>query len=202
MNELASYVALGFRHITHPGGLDHVLFLIVLAVVYRARDWRAATWVVTAFTVGHSITLALAALHIVAFPIAVIEFLIPVTIIVTALENLREREAGRAGAARLGLRAFLTGVFGLIHGAGFAGYLDSLLIDRPLLPLLGFNIGIEIGQIAVLTAAIIAMSLLDRLLAEARLGFGRFTPLRVRITMVSAVVAVIASRWAIMRSPW
>ena len=202
MNELASYVALGFRHITDPGGLDHVLFLIVLAVVYRARDWRAATWVVTAFTVGHSITLALAALHVVAFPIAVIEFLIPLTIVVTALENLREREPGPAGTTRLRLRALLAGVFGLIHGAGFAGYLDSLLIDQPLVPLLGFNIGIEIGQVVVLTAAVVAMTLLDRLLTQARLGFGRFTPLRIRITMVSAVVAVVASRWAIMRSPW
>lgn len=199
MSEFTDFVSLGFHHITDPGGLDHILFLIVLAVVYRPRDWREASWVVTAFTVGHSITLALAVLHIIAFPIPVIEFLIPVTIVLTALENLWHREPG---GARVRRRALLAGTFGLIHGAGFAGYLNSLLIDRPLVPLFGFNVGIEIGQIVVLTLAVAAMSILDRALERMRVGYGTVTPLRLRVTMVSVVVAAVAARWAMMRAPW
>jgi len=92
MSEFATFVQLGFRHIVDPQAMDHLLFLLALAAIYRVRDWRGSLWVVTAFTVGHSLTLALAVTHLVSFPTPVIEFLIPVTIVATGLENLLVRD--------------------------------------------------------------------------------------------------------------
>ena len=83
MSELAAFAQLGFRHIVSIEAMDHILFLLALAAIYRPRDWRDALWVVTSFTVGHSITLALAVTGVVTLPTALIEFLIPVTIVAT-----------------------------------------------------------------------------------------------------------------------
>ena len=88
MSELLAFVTLGFHHITDLEALDHILFLLALAAIYRGRDWRDSLWVITAFTVGHSVTLALAVTGALRLPTALIEFLIPVTIVVTGLENI------------------------------------------------------------------------------------------------------------------
>jgi hypothetical protein len=88
MNSLATFIQLGFRHIIDVEAMDHILFLLALAAIYRLRDARDALWVVTAFTVGHSITLALAVTGALTLPPALIEFLIPVTIVATGIENL------------------------------------------------------------------------------------------------------------------
>ncbi|HLL46814.1 MAG TPA: HupE/UreJ family protein, partial [Longimicrobiaceae bacterium] len=117
MSEFLTFAHLGFLHITDPRGLDHVLFILVLAAIYRLRDWRQALAVVTAFTVGHSVTLALAVTGVLDLPTELIEFLIPVTIVATAAENLLVRD--RAGALWRGrYRPVFAGVFGLVHGAG------------------------------------------------------------------------------------
>ena len=141
MSELIAFVHLGFRHITDLAALDHMLFLLALAAIYRGRDWRDVLWVVTAFTVGHSVTLALAVTGALRLPTPLIEFLIPVTILVTGLENIlvRRRERALFGG---GYRPVFAGVFGLVHGAGFANYLQSLFDGSIVVPLLGFNAGI------------------------------------------------------------
>ena len=129
--------------------MDHILFLLALAAIYRFRDWRAALWVVTAFTVGHSITLALAVTGVLTISPSLVEFLIPVTIVITAVENSScATAAARCWNGRY--RPVFAGVFGLVHGAGFASYLKSLFVDHVALPLFGFNVGIELGQIVVL----------------------------------------------------
>ena len=144
MSELAIYVELGFRHITDFKGADHILFLLALAAIYRWRDWRDCIWVATAFTVGHSLTLGLAVTNTLNLPSPWIEFMIPVTIVATGIENLLAREHGRRfGSGRY--RPVLAGMFGLVHGAGFANYLRSLFVDHIALPLFGFNLGIELG---------------------------------------------------------
>src|SRR6188768_1515469 len=128
MSELLAFLQIGFRHIIGPGAADHVLFLLALSAIYRGRDWRAALWVISAFTVGHSLTLALAVTNTLVLRSSVVEFLIPVTIVATALENLIWRErAARGKQARY--RPVLAVVFGLVHGAGFAGYLRTLFVD-------------------------------------------------------------------------
>ena len=187
MSDLAGFARLGFHHITDLAAMDHLLFLVALAATYQGRQWRDAVWVVSAFTVGHSITLALAATHVVRLPDSIIEFLIPLTIVATGLHNFRYRP----GVSRAGWRAVLAGGFGLIHGAGFANYLERLFDGAVVLPLLGFNVGIELGQIAVLAAIAAVLAVTDRLVAP-----------RLRTVVVSATVAIAAAGMALERVPW
>ena len=201
MSELLAFLDLGFHHIVNPEAADHILFLLALAAIYRLRDWRNALWVVTAFTVGHSITLALAVTNALTLPTAWIEFLIPVTIVATGLENLVVRERSRT--LRGGrYRPVLSGVFGLVHGAGFANYLRALFVTRVAVPLLGFNVGIELGQILVLAAAAVVFATIDRSLVRLGRLAGEGAALRWRVMGISVLVIVIATRWAAERAPW
>jgi hypothetical protein len=201
MSELISFIQLGFRHITDVEAMDHILFLIALAAIYRGSDWRDSLWVVTAFTVGHSITLALAVTGALRLPTSLIEFLIPVTIVVTGLENLIVRNRAHA-PLRGRYRPVFAAVFGLVHGAGFANYLRSLFSGSIVLPLFGFNVGIEIGQIVVLVLAGLALAAFDRLLALARSPGAVPSAYRLRVVAVSAVVVAIATQMAAARRPW
>ncbi|HXI64699.1 MAG TPA: HupE/UreJ family protein [Gemmatimonadales bacterium] len=199
MSELAAYITLGFRHITDLEAMDHILFLFALAAIYRLRDWRDSLWVVTAFTLGHSVTLALAVTGTLVLPTRLIEFLIPVTIVATCLDNLIPSFQGVRTVSRY--RPVFAGVFGLIHGAGFANYLRSMFVDQIALPLFGFNVGIELGQLVVLAIAAAALVALDRAFALVAPRPGE-SVLRLRVVAVSAVVALIATRWAVERSPF
>jgi len=198
MSELGAFVTLGFRHIVDPGALDHILFLLALAAIYRPGDWRDALWVVSAFTVGHSVTLGLAVTGALVLPTSLIEFLIPLTILATALENIAVHERARA-LWRGRYRPVFAGLFGLVHGAGFANYLRGLFLDEVALPLFGFNLGIELGQIVVLALAAACFVVLDRIVAFFAPPQASGTP-RVRIVTVSAIVALVAARWAVERS--
>ncbi len=199
MSELAVFLALGFRHITDFAAMDHILFLCALAAIYRLQDWRRSLWVITAFTIGHSVTLALAVTGALALPTRLIEFLIPVTIVATCVENVVVRD--RAHAPWGGrYRPVFAAVFGLVHGAGFANYLRSLFVVPIALPLFGFNVGIELGQLVVLALAALGLALLDRLIGGLLPRAG--SPLRLRVVGVSAVVALVAARWAVERTPW
>ena len=202
MSDLAAYIELGFRHIVDLKGADHILFLLALAAIYRFRDWRECLWVATAFTVGHSLTLALAVTNTLVMPSSMIEFLIPVTIVATGLENLLVRDRVRgSGIARY--RPMLAGVFGLVHGAGFANYLRSLFVDHIALPLFGFNAGIELGQICVLIATFAAFTAIDRAILAMRASrMHGVEPLRARTIAVSSIALLVATRWAIERAPW
>jgi len=200
MSELQAFVALGFRHITDSAAMDHILFLLALAAIYRLRDWRDSLWVVSAFTVGHSLTLALAVTGALTLPTRLIEFLIPLTIIATCVENLVVRDRQRA-LWRGRYRPVFAGVFGLVHGAGFANYLRDLFVAPIAVPLFGFNVGIELGQLVVLALAAVALGLLDRGIAALPRA-PAVSHLRLRVVAVSALVALVAARWAVARSPW
>ena len=196
-----SFVSLGFGHITAPGALDHILFLIVLAAIYRWTEWRQALVVVTAFTIGHSLTLAVALLGPDLLPPPpIVEFLIPLTIVATGIENImtRGRRELRIHTVR---RASLAGGFGLVHGAGFAGYLSDLIPGSIGGPLLGFNVGLELGQAAVLTLAFIALKALD-LAIRVMLRAHDTIAFRVRVVAVSLLIAVAGGTWAVERAPW
>ena len=201
MSELMTFIHLGFRHITDVGAMDHILFLVALAAIYRGSDWRDSLWVVSAFTVGHSITLALAVTGALRLPTALIEFLIPLTIVATALENLIVRNRARA-PLRGRYRPVFAGIFGLVHGAGFANYLRSLFSGSIVLPLFGFNLGIEIGQIVVLLLAGVALAVFDRLLTLARSPEALPSAYRLRVVTVSLIVVVVATQMAAARRPW
>lgn len=198
---MRSFVSLGFGHITAPGALDHILFLLVLAAIYRWTEWRQAVVVITAFTVGHSLTLALAVLRPGLLPDpGIVEFLIPLTIIATGIENIVTRGM-KERRVRMGRRALLAGGFGLVHGAGFAGYLSEIFPGSIAAPLLGFNVGIELGQVVVLAAAFVTLAVVDRgmrILAQGRESLG----FRLRVASVSLLVAVMGGVWAVERAPW
>ena len=201
LTTIRSFVSLGFGHITAPGALDHILFLLVLAAIYRWSEWRQALVVVTAFTVGHSLTLAVALLRPDVLPSpTIVEFLIPLTIVATGIENIMTR-GRRESRIRTLRRAALAGGFGLIHGAGFAGYLSDLIPGSIGAPLLGFNIGLEVGQAVVLTFAFFALAACDAAL-RVMLGGRESTSFRLRVIAVSAVVALAGSVWALERAPW
>jgi hypothetical protein len=201
MSELLAFVHLGFHHITDPEALDHILFLLALAAIYRGRDWRDSLWVVSAFTVGHSITLALAVTGALRQPTPLIEFLIPVTIVVTGIENIVVRRRDQA-LLRGRYRPVFAGVFGLVHGAGFANDLTSLFSGSIALPLFGFNVGIELGQLVVLAFAGMALAALDHLLAQLRSPEAVPSVFRLRVIAVCGVVVLVAARMAATRAPW
>lgn len=204
MSEVLAFASLGFRHITDPRGADHILFLLALAAIYRFRDWRECVWVITAFTAGHSITLALAVTGALTLPGVLIEFLIPITIVMTAIENLIVRDRTVAVWGRR-YRPLFAGVFGLVHGAGFANYLRSLFVDRLAVPLLGFNVGLELGQLLVIASAFVAFAALDRMIGVSASLVRTTAPdraVRIRTLSVSVVVLTVAARWAVERLPW
>ncbi|MEL7044854.1 MAG: HupE/UreJ family protein [Pseudomonadota bacterium] len=155
MDRFPLYLQLGFQHISDLAGYDHILFLVALCAVYRMEQWRNIVILVTAFTIGHSITLALAALGTIVIPSSVIEFLIPTTILLTAVYNVISRQStGRPSS--MGLNYAMALFFGFIHGMGFSNYFRALLMgDASIaLPLLGFNLGIELGQLLVVAVIV------------------------------------------------
>ena len=161
MSPFETYIRLGFEHIADFDGYDHMLFLLALVAVYSIRDWKPLLILVTAFTIGHSVTLALAALKIVVVDSALIELLIPVTILLTAMGNLF------SGKGRLNIKYGLALGFGLIHGLGFSNYFRTLLGREAdiVLPLLGFNLGLEIGQLIIVGFIMMVYALLSGLLS-------------------------------------
>lgn len=201
MSEILTFAQLGVRHILDLDALDHVLFLVALAAIYRFRDLRSVLWVVTAFTLGHSLTLALAVTGALELPAALVEFLIPVTIVITGIENVLVSDRTRAPWGGR-YRPVFAGVFGLVHGAGFAAYLKALFVERIAAPLLGFNLGIEAGQIIVLAAVGLCLALVDAGIRASRSGKARWPAERIRAVAVSLVVIAVASQWAVERTPW
>ena len=155
------YLKLGFDHIANLTGLDHILFLVVLCAVYRIDQWRKVLLLVTAFTIGHSLTLALSSFDIVLLPSHIIKVLIPVTILLTAMSNIYQPTFNSLHQRTRWIYV-LTLFFGCIHGLDFSNYFKALLMDGQsvFLPLLGFNIGIELAQILVVAFIVLISWLL------------------------------------------
>ncbi len=160
----STYLELGFDHISDINAYDHILFLVALCAIYSLKEWRKLLVLVTAFTIGHSITLALAALDIISFPSKTVEFLIPVTILITSLYNVfapTNKVVDNTFNKKLSVNYFFALFFGLIHGMGFSSFLRSMLMpgqEEELIPqLLAFNVGVELGQLLIV-ANILACS--------------------------------------------
>jgi len=178
-SEFAAYLRLGLRHILDLGALDHLLYLTIMAIPFVWRDWRRVVVLVTGFTLGHSLTLALAALGLIRISAPLVEVLIPVTILITAVLVIwRNRSAEGPAPERLGWVSYgLPLGFGLIHGLGFAAYLRSLLgaEESILWPLLWFNLGLEAAQLLVVAAVLsftsaVAGRILDRRVWQLAVG--------------------------------
>lgn len=164
------YFNIGREHIADLNGYDHILFIAALCLTYSWNDWKKVLVLVTAFTIGHSITLALSTLQYIHVSTKWIEFLIPLTIMVTAITDIArqppKRLSGYGSSAyqqgtRFPLIYYYALFFGLIHGMGFANGLRSLLGKNIniVTELLAFNLGLEAGQLLIV-AAVLTISLI------------------------------------------
>ena len=170
MTEFQLYFGLGKDHILdYRGGYDHILFIIALCAMYLLRDWKKVLILVTAFTVGHSITLALATLRIMSVNSPLIEFLIPLTILITATLNIL-RDEEKAATRNIHINYLFALFFGLIHGMGFSNFLRSILGENKgiFIQLLAFNLGLEFGQIIVVMLFLILSFILVDILTVNR----------------------------------
>ncbi len=191
-----TFTKMGLNHIADLAAYDHILFIVALCAIYRFNQWKRVAILVTAFTIGHSVTLALAALDVITFPKDVIELLIPVTIILTCLYNIfsksKEPRAGKITPEKV---AYLTRqimvnyvfafFFGLIHGMGFSNFFKAIASadENFLWMLFTFNIGLEVGQLIIVAIILaIAFFVLDVLKISQRTW----------TILVSSVVGVMA----------
>lgn len=168
MDSFQLYFRLGVQHILDIQGYDHILFVLALCAVFIPRDWRKILILITAFTIGHSLTLALATFKIIQVNSQIIEFLIPVTIAITAFYSLlRPKPSSGKGVT---LNYIFALFFGLIHGMGFSNYLRSLLGQENSIwqPLLAFNLGLELGQIVIVGIYLLTTSILVGLIGMSR----------------------------------
>lgn len=145
------YLKLGMDHILDPNGYDHILFVTVLCSLYSPEEWKKLVILVTAFTLGHSLTLGLAAFEVVSFSSDVVEILIPVTIILTGLYNIIMTLTPKYVIGNFHINYLLAAGFGLIHGLGFSTFFKAIMgrTEEIIRPLFAFNIGVEVGQLII-----------------------------------------------------
>ena len=167
MEDFSFYFDWGWSHIISWDALDHLLFLLALTAVYLFENRKQVIILITAFTIGHSLTLALSIYDTIHFKSSWVEFLIPITIVITATLNFFRKDFD---IKQQGFKYLITLVFGLVHGMGFAGTIKMTLAESQhiAIPLLSFNIGIEAGQIVM-----VFLILLFSQIVVHQLGFAR-----------------------------
>jgi hypothetical protein len=176
MNDFRLYFGLGKDHILTPEAMDHLLFVAALCLRYGWKDWKKVAVLVTAFTIGHSVTLALSALNYVSAPTAWIEFLIPLTIAFTAINNFLQKKNDQH--QKLPLIYFFALFFGLIHGLAYASAFLDLEGKEGLVPhLFAFNLGIELAQLVVVAAVLLLSFVIVDLLKISKSGWIRVASL-------------------------
>ena len=148
-----TYALMGFEHISDIQGYDHMLFIVTLCCMYTIKSWKKVLVLVTAFTIGHSTTLALSALKIFIANSTLVEILIPVTILLTAITNIyySRRDRDLKTTDQNNYSYFMALIFGFIHGLGFSNFFNAMMSDSMdiVFPLFAFNIGLELGQFLV-----------------------------------------------------
>jgi len=192
MGDFTFYFQLGVEHILTPEAMDHILFVMALCLRYQWKDWPKVVILVTAFTIGHSVTLALSALNYIHFSTAWIEFFIPLTIAATCINNIIQHRSEQT--VRLPLIYFFALFFGLIHGLAFAGQFLALEGKEGLVGhLLAFNLGIEVAQLVVVIAVLLLSWLIVQLMKLPRVAWLRGA---------SVVILIFSLIWAYQRFPY
>ncbi len=191
MQDFALYFSWGWHHIISWDALDHLLFIVALTVIYQWRDWKQVLLLVTAFTIGHFITLFLSVTDLIRFSVPWVEFLIPLTIVITAAFNFFQRSFTPRSVA---VNYLLALVFGLIHGMGFANAIRFSIMEEQSLgwSLFGFNMGLECGQIVVVLAILFVEEITRRITRIDRKKW---------VMIISAIVLVIALNMVVDRIP-
>jgi hypothetical protein len=192
MSDFGFYFKLGWEHIISIGALDHQLFILALAAIYLLKDWKQVLILVTAFTIGHSITLALSVFDIIRFSAKWVEFLIPCTIVFTAIINLFQKSFTPRSVR---INYFLALFFGLVHGMGFANSIRFMLASDQSIGwgLFGFNVGLEVGQIAMVLAILLFSTILITLFKVNRRDW---------VIFASAGIFGLALKMALERIPF
>lgn len=192
LQDFLFYFKLGWEHIVSLGALDHQLFILALVIVYTFKQSKQVLILVTAFTIGHSLTLALSVLDIVRFSNKWVEFLIPCTIFITALFNIIRKEKKHYKAE---LNYYLALFFGLIHGMGFANSIRMMLAKDQNIGwgLFGFNIGLEVGQIVFVILFLTISMLMINIFKVRRRDW---------VLFVSAAVFALALEMSLQRLPF
>lgn len=192
MQDFVFYLKLGWEHIISLDALDHQLFVLVLVAAYSYSEWRKILILVTAFTIGHSITLALSTLDVIRIPSDWVEFLIPLTILITSFDNLLMRNQPKN---LMQLNYYLALIFGLIHGMGFANTARMTLAQEQSIfaPLLGFNIGLELGQVVVVALILLIEFLLIKFFKIKKLHW---------MVFASVITLLISLKLCIERVPF
>jgi len=193
MNDFKLYLEIGFQHIANLRGVDHILFVLALTIRFQFDDWRKVFILVTAFTIGHSITLALSVFNLVNYSAKWIEFLIPLTILITAFSNLFIKKF--VFKSKFPLIYFLALFFGLVHGLGFSNYLKSLLgkDQSIILQLLAFNVGLELGQLMIVFFILLFSFIFVTIIKINRREF---------LLFISAAIFALALNMALERIPF
>lgn len=191
MQDFGFYFGLGWEHIISADALDHQLFIAALAAIYVLKDWKQVLILVTAFTIGHSLTLALSVLDVIRFNTKWVEFLIPLTIVITALTNLFQK---KFTPKSIRINYFLALFFGLIHGMGFANSIRFMMASDQNLgwSLFGFNVGLEAGQIVVVVVLLLLTHFITQLLKVNR---------REWVIFLSAAVFSLSLKMVLERLP-
>ena len=191
MQDFLFYLQLGWEHIISKDALDHQLFILALIAIFSFRDWKKVLILVTAFTIGHSLTLVLSALDVFRFPSDWVEFLIPCTIVFTALDNIIFSKNEKK---LIQLNYYLALLFGLIHGMGFANSVRMMLASEQdiTLPLFGFNVGLELGQIVVVAIALFIHYVFSEVLKLSN---------KIWIYIISVPIFIFALKMALERIP-
>jgi hypothetical protein len=191
MGDFGFYFSLGWDHIINREALDHIFFIMALAAIYLLKDWKQVLVLVTAFTIGHTITLILSTKEWVEVDSGLVEFLIPCTIVFTAVANLFQKNFT---AKSIRINYFLALFFGLVHGLAFANTLRMIIADDQsfALSMFGFSAGLESGQILiVLLILLIAQGAVQILKVERRDW----------VIFISAAVFALALEMALERWP-
>lgn len=192
MQDFIFYLKLGWEHIISLDALDHQLFILALIAVYAYNDFKKILILVTAFTIGHSITLALSSLDVLRVPSKWVEFLIPLTIVITALDNILMKGKQKN---LMKVNYYLALIFGLIHGMGFANTARMMIAKEQSLfiPLLGFNIGLELGQIVLVIVILVVLFFLLKLFRVNRKDW---------ILFISSAVFALSLKMTLERWPF
>ena len=192
MQDFSFYFQIGWQHIINWEALDHLMFIAALSAIYLLKDWKQVLILVTAFTIGHSLTLVLSVFDIIRFNSKWVEFLIPCTIVITAFTNLFQKNFT---AKSIRINYFLALSFGLIHGMGFANALRIMLAKDQSFgwDLLGFNLGLEAGQIVVVVVLLAVAAVILNVFKVNR---------REWVIFLSAAVFSVALQMAFDRKPW
>lgn len=172
MQDFWFYIKLGFSHVLDFSAYDHILFLAALAIPFTFKSWRQVMVLATIFTLAHCASLALSVYKLASVDVALIEFLIPVTIFLTALFNIF-RVFKKGKSTGMYFQGLATAFFGIIHGFGFSNYFNMLMAEEEekIAPLLGFATGIEFSQVAIVLAVLMVAYLFRNTLQVKKRNF-------------------------------